>query len=89
MPDLYNLPVPCQILTPRQAFFAPHCQVPLDAAVGQIAAETITPYPPGVPLICPGEAIDKPVLECLKAWRQAGGTWPGQAGGAIYVVDGS
>ncbi len=89
MPDLYNLPIPCQILTPRQAFFAPHCQVPLEAAVGKIAAETITPYPPGVPLICPGEVIDKPVLECLKAWRQAGGTWPGQAGGAIYVVDGS
>jgi arginine/lysine/ornithine decarboxylase len=87
MPDLYNLPIPCQILTPRQAFFAPHCQVPLEAAVGKIAAETITPYPPGVPLICPGEVIDKPVLECLKAWRQAGGTWPGQARGAVYVVD--
>ena len=80
MPDLYNLPIPRQILTPRQAFFAPHCQVPLEAAVGKIAAETITPYPPGVPLICPGEVIDKPVLECLKAWRQAGGPGRGRPG---------
>jgi arginine/lysine/ornithine decarboxylase len=89
VPELYNLPIPRQILTPRQAFLAPHCQVALEAAVGKVAAETITPYPPGVPLICPGEVIDKPVLDCLKAWRQAGGTWPGQAGGATYVVDGS
>jgi arginine decarboxylase len=89
MPDIYDLPIPRQVLTPRQAFLAPHCQAPLDAAVGKVAAETITPYPPGVPLICPGEAIDKPALDCLKAWCQAGGTWPGQARGAIYVVDGS
>jgi len=89
IPKLYELPIPRQALTPRQAFFAPRCQAPLHDAAGKIAAETITPYPPGVPLICPGEEIDKPVLECLKAWRQAGGTWLGQAGGAIYVVDGS
>jgi len=87
--DLYRLPIPCQILTPRQAFFAPQCQVPLEAAVGKVAAGIIAPYPPGVPLICPGEAIDKPVLECLQALRQAGATWPGQAGGTICVVDGS
>jgi lysine decarboxylase len=89
MPDIYSLPIPRQSLTPRQAFLAPHCRIPLDAAAGKVAAETITPYPPGVPLICPGEVVDKTVLECLEAWRQAGGTWPGQAGGAIYVVDGS
>jgi arginine/lysine/ornithine decarboxylase len=89
MPDLYDLPIPRQVLTPRQAFLAPHCQVALEAAVGKVAAGMITPYPPGVPLICPGEVIDQPVLDCLKAWRQAGGIWPGQAGGATCVVDGS
>jgi arginine/lysine/ornithine decarboxylase len=89
MPDLYNLPIPCQRLTPRRAFLADKCRVPLSEAAGKVAAGTITPYPPGVPLICPGEVIDKPALECLEAWRQAGGTWAGQAGGSIYVVEGS
>jgi hypothetical protein len=87
--DLYNLPLPRQLLTPRQAFFAPRCQVPLTEAAGKVAAEAITPYPPGVPLICPGEVIDEPILECLDAWRLAGGVWPGMAAGTIDVVDGS
>lgn len=85
----YELPIPCQALTPRQAFFAPGCQVPLKAAVGKVAAETITPYPPGIPVICPGEVIDNEVLECLVAWRRAGGAWPGMAKGMVAVVDGS
>ncbi len=89
MRDLYDLPIPCQALTPRQAFFAPSRALSLEEAAGRIAAGTITPYPPGVPLICPGEVIDHPALECLKAWRRAGGTWPGLAGGTVSVVDGS
>jgi arginine/lysine/ornithine decarboxylase len=83
------LPIPRQAMTPRQAFFAPSCVLPLEESAGRIAAETITPYPPGVPLICPGEVIDNTVLDCLDAWRRAGGSWPGMARGAIYVVDGS
>ncbi len=88
-PSLCQLPIPRQALTPRQAFLAPQRPVPLAEAAGKVAAGTITPYPPGVPLICPGEVIDQTVLKCLAAWCHAGGTWPGQAGGAIYVVDGS
>jgi arginine/lysine/ornithine decarboxylase len=89
MPEIYDLPLPRQALTPRQAFLAPVRALPLEEATGMIAAETVTPYPPGVPLICPGEVIDATVLECLVDWRQRGGIWPGMAGGSIYVVDGS
>ncbi len=94
LPEIYELPIPRQALTPRQAFFAPACRVPLEAAAGKVAAGMIAPYPPGIPVICPGEVIDRAVLECLVAWRRAGGTWPGcgcpLAGtGTVAVIDGS
>lgn len=77
MRDLYDLPIPRQALTPRQAFFAPSRAVPLVAAAGKIAAGSVTPYPPGVPVICPGEVIGEAALEYLAAWRRAGGAWRG------------
>jgi lysine decarboxylase len=39
---------------PRDAFFGPTESVPLAEASGRIAAEQITPYPPGVPAAVPG-----------------------------------
>ncbi|MDR1201672.1 MAG: aminotransferase class I/II-fold pyridoxal phosphate-dependent enzyme [Tannerellaceae bacterium] len=82
-----ELPIPRQVITPRQAFFSQGRKIPLIESVGKIAGETITPYPPGIPLICPGEVIDNTVLECLDAWRQAGGIWSGLSSGMITVID--
>ncbi len=44
-------------MTPREAFFAKSHSVPLPAAIGCIAAESIIPYPPGIPVLVPGERI--------------------------------
>lgn len=44
-------------LTPREAFFAKSHAVPLPVAIGEIAAELIVPYPPGIPVLVPGERI--------------------------------
>ncbi len=63
---------PETVLTPREAFFAPAESVPLSAAAGRIAAEAITPYPPGIPLVMPGELLNDEILGLLKALRAAG-----------------
>jgi arginine decarboxylase len=60
-------------LTPREAFFAERETVPAERAAGRIAAETIAPYPPGIPAVAPGEVIHRPLLEALREAR-AGGT---------------
>lgn len=88
-PDFRGLPLPQQLLTPREAFFADFSLVPLDSAPGKIAAEVITPYPPGVPVLCPGERIDGEVLDFLREWERAGGSWPGRKKGLIRIVAGS
>ncbi len=60
------------VLTPREAFMGTTEVVPLQRAVGRVAAEVVAPYPPGVPLLCPGERITREVvveLENLKRWE--------------------
>jgi lysine decarboxylase len=56
-----------QALTPREAFFAPTRRVPLRAAAGEIAAEAIVPYPPGIPALVPGETVSVDKIAYLQA----------------------
>lgn len=63
---------PETVLTPRQAYFAAEESVPLARASGRISAEAITPYPPGIPLVMPGERLSGDVIELLRALRSAG-----------------
>ena len=51
--------------SPRQAFFAATETVPIKRAVTRICAETICPYPPGIPVLMPGEVITPDALEYL------------------------
>jgi arginine/lysine/ornithine decarboxylase len=64
---------------PRDAFFGPAEHVPADHAVGRVAAEQITPYPPGIPAILPGELITADVLDYLRTGLKAGMVLPDPA----------
>lgn len=66
-PDsLATLPPPGeQALTPREAWLADNEAVPLHRAIGRVCTELITPYPPGVPVVAPGEVITAPVAAWL------------------------
>ncbi|EWC60810.1 Arginine decarboxylase [Actinokineospora spheciospongiae] len=61
-----------QAMTPREAFFADATHVPAREAVGRVCAETISPYPPGVPAALPGEVITQPVVDYLLSGHAAG-----------------
>jgi arginine decarboxylase len=63
---------PDPVMSPRDAFFAPHVTVAADDAVGRVCAELVAPYPPGVPVLAPGERITAEVLDALRAARTAG-----------------
>ena len=63
---------PETVLTPREAFFAADESVGLAQASGRVAAEAITPYPPGIPLVMPGERFSADVIALLSALRNAG-----------------
>lgn len=61
-----------QAMTPREAFFAERRAVPLVQAAGEVAAELVTPYPPGVPVLAPGEVIGQDKLAYLHHGRGRG-----------------
>ena len=67
------------VLTPREALFGRTRRVPLSEASGEVSAELLCPYPPGIPLLAPGEFITKEVVEYLASLVRSGGRLNGQA----------
>ncbi len=54
------------VMTPRDVFLQHRSKrVPLSKAVGHISAQTLTPYPPGIPVLIPGERVTKEIRDFL------------------------
>ena len=70
---------PQPVLSPRDAFFAPRERVPASSAAGRLAAETISPYPPGIPALAPGELITAGMLDALLDEARAGARMAGSS----------
>lgn len=66
--------LPPRRLAPRQAFMASKMKIPLKESIGKIVGESISPYPPGIPLIVMGEEMTQEILEIILAHR---GKWQG------------
>jgi len=58
--------------SPREAFFAARERLPIRQALGRISAELVAPYPPGVPVLAPGDLVTESALSALRAAREAG-----------------
>ena len=58
-------PVSGQAVSPRKAVLSPSEEVPMNLAVGRIAARASCPCPPGVPVVMPGEVISEKAAEFL------------------------
>jgi arginine/lysine/ornithine decarboxylase len=75
-----------QAMLPREAFFAPVEHVPVERAAGRISAEMISPYPPGVPVICPGEVVTAEVLDYLRSGVEHGMLIPDAADSSVRTL---
>jgi arginine/lysine/ornithine decarboxylase len=71
---------------PRDAFFGDAEMVPADQAVGRIAAELATPYPPGIPAFLPGERLNKPVLDYLRSGLKIGMVIPDVTDSSLETI---
>ncbi|MBK1986534.1 aminotransferase class I/II-fold pyridoxal phosphate-dependent enzyme [Sphaerospermopsis aphanizomenoides BCCUSP55] len=60
-------------ISPREAFFAHSEILPLEETEAKICAEIVCPYPPGIPVLMPGEIITKPAIEYLQQIHSLGG----------------
>ncbi|MEO8689051.1 MAG: hypothetical protein ABI611_12650 [Solirubrobacteraceae bacterium] len=77
------------VLDPRAAWLGHRVRVPAADSVGQIAAETLSPYPPGIPAVLPGERLTPQIVAELRATVEAGGVVRGAVDGlrTIAIVD--
>lgn len=63
---------PQGVLSPREALFGNTCMVPFAHSEGMICAEIVTFYPPGIPLLCPGERITREIIDYCALLQDAG-----------------
>ncbi|ONM50070.1 aminotransferase class I/II-fold pyridoxal phosphate-dependent enzyme [Nocardia donostiensis] len=90
-PHPIRLPSPGEIqletkMLPRDAFFGPVQAVPAAESVGRISAEQLTPYPPGIPVVLPGEQINEAVVEYLTSGVAAGMNVPDAADPQLRTI---
>ncbi|MFZ5434929.1 MAG: aminotransferase class I/II-fold pyridoxal phosphate-dependent enzyme [Bacillota bacterium] len=85
-PRVIQMPCPAVAMTPREAFFSSHELCDLHNAPGRVAADVVTPYPPGIPALVPGEIIDREMVEYIAYISGSGHRVEGLIGGRLRVV---
>lgn len=58
--------------TPRKAFYADKISIPIDKAAGHICSEFVMCYPPGIPILAPGELITEDIIQYIKYAKEKG-----------------
>jgi len=90
LPGLYSRimkKLPQKAMEPREAFVRPGEWVPLKRAAGRIVKKALVPYPPGVPLLMPGEIMENEHADLIENLVEAGCTVQGtHKGSKIYVT---
>jgi len=85
---VYPSSLPPVRLSPREAWLSTKRKIAVKESLGKISAETISVYPPGIPLIACGEEITEEVLTyLLQADKYNWQGWQGSNRGEILVVD--
>jgi len=64
--------MPKGVLSPRDALFGKTCMMPFDQSAGMICAEIVTCYPPGIPVLCPGEEITQEMIHYCQLLQKNG-----------------
>jgi arginine decarboxylase len=86
-PLLQAYPSSQSSISPRDAFSAPKETVNLIDSIGRISAETICPYPPGIPVIMLGEIISKEAIEYLQMVSALGGVLTGCSNARLETIE--
>lgn len=85
--SIYALPsIPNAILTPREAFQSPRKTTILQEAIGEISSEFIILYPPGVPILVPGETVDSDVIGYAIRMKEIGYSITGLADPTMATI---
>lgn len=84
----YALDFPFLLIRPRAAFHSPSKRIKIEDAAFEISKEQIMIYPPGIPLIVPGEVFTPEIIERLQSYQKTGITiLSDYHDGTVNVID--
>lgn len=70
--DFLDIPtIPRKVLNPREAFYSNKTSMSLKDSIGKISGEFLLAYPPGIPVLCPGEEITQEVVDYVHDLKRA------------------
>lgn len=78
--------VPQKAANPREALYRLTRKIPFKRSVGKICAEIVCPYPPGIPVLCPGEVVTQEIYEYLLKVLDSGCRVNGQSDGKLQTI---
>ncbi|HEX5563707.1 MAG TPA: aminotransferase class I/II-fold pyridoxal phosphate-dependent enzyme [Sporosarcina sp.] len=78
---------PQVIYTPQKAFYAPKETLPINESAGRIASEFVMAYPPGIPIVAPGERITPEILEYIQYCKDKGSFMTGTEDSKIEYIN--
>lgn len=64
--------VPHPVMSPQASFYSPKITLPIAQSEGEISGEILMCYPPGIPVLAPGEIITKEVIEYIEYAKEKG-----------------
>jgi arginine decarboxylase len=71
--DFIDIPsIPEQVQKPREAFNSVKTSVALKESIGMISGEFLLAYPPGIPVLCPGEKVSLEIVDYIEKLKAAG-----------------
>ncbi|WP_304508200.1 aminotransferase class I/II-fold pyridoxal phosphate-dependent enzyme [Anaerotignum sp.] len=63
---------PVVVISPQEAFYADKVSLPLDKCDGRVCTEFVMCYPPGIPILAPGERITREIIEYIQYAKEKG-----------------
>lgn len=68
----YEYISPTVVTTPQKAFYSEKQSVPLKDCLGEVCAENVMSYPPGIPILSPGEQITREIIDYIVYAKEKG-----------------
>ena len=75
------------VSSPQQAFYAEKKSIPLHESVGYVCSEFVMCYPPGIPILAPGERITREILDYIEYAKEKGCSMTGPEDPKIEYIN--
>ena len=79
--------LPRVLASPQEAFYADKIKVPIREAAGHISGEFVMAYPPGIPILAPGEEITDEIIDYIQYSVEKGCSMRGMEDSTLQTLN--